>query len=453
MKNSFRALNKEALPLDRIVSMLKTALSKTWGIQRREFMIDVLRDAETLGTKEAPIPGEKELLLRKAEAHLGEGLAEAARRPVLSANMDAYAVGLRAVSADFSFTLPDLDALEALRGQTLFWVRNAYNRALQEEMTAALDDYFTRGGTRIELAARLETFLTGKEPAMRGYFDLLADHNATRIAEIGHVSGYEQAGTEYVEIHAVLDEKTSRICRHLHGRLIPVSALSSQRNSLLDAARRGDFEAAKSIQPLFSGASEAGLLAESRTSRLVGQGVGMPPYHFRCRTTTVAHYEPAEYWRRAAHWGIDGEMPAKETSRMLDYARNARWGTHSAVWGKTFGGDGKEHPTSFVHYKKHGRDIGASSMTEYNERIDSLIRRGGRDAYMVIRRKEYPYPQLLFYDEKSRELAVINIKGQQIASFFEAEGFKFEKLLKRNDVVLKLEKMRGVVKWTRFMPI
>ena len=110
MKNSFRALNKEALPLDRIVSMLKTALSKTWGVQRREFMIDVLRDAETLGTKEAPIPGEKELLLRKAEAHLGEGLAEAARRPVLSANMDAYAVGLRAVSADFSFTLPDLDA-------------------------------------------------------------------------------------------------------------------------------------------------------------------------------------------------------------------------------------------------------------------------------------------------------------------------------------------------------
>lgn len=449
-----RAVRKTALPLNAIILALKTALSKTWTEQRRALLFDVLEEGRTLGLQEAPDRAELDRLVGRAEEYLGIGLAEAARRPVWQADMAAYRVGLQAVSADFSFTLTDMEALDVLRGQTLFWVQNSYTRWLQDEMVRALDEYFTEGKTRIALAARLERFLTSKEPTMRSYFDLLADHNATRIAEIGHVTGYERAGVEYVEIVAVLDERTSPICRHLHGRIIPTSALLGQKERLLEAAKKLDMKAAKKAQPMLSGASEAAVLLESKTSKIVAQGVGMPPYHFRCRTTTVAHFEPADTWQKASHWAIDGEAPRREIPRLLDYARNARWGTHLRVWERSAGGDGQEHPTAFVHFKKHGlREMELHSLEEYNQRLVSLARRAGRDVYLVIRKKENPYPVLIFRDERTQETALINLKGQQFATFFRPNDKRFETLLRSYDISLKLENARGVMKWIRFMPI
>ena len=447
-------VRKTALPLNAIILTLKTALSKTWTEQRRALLFDVLEEGRTLGLQELPDRAELDRLVDRAEGYLGMGLAEAARRPVWQADMAAYRVGLQAVSADFSFTLPDMEALDALRGYTLFWVQNSYTRWLQDEMVRALDEYFTEGKTRIELAARLERFLTSKEPTMQGYFDLLADHNATRIAEIGHVTGYERAGVEYVEIVAVLDERTSPICRHLHGRIIPTSALSGQKERLLEAAKKLDMKAAKKAQPMLSGASEAAVLLEQKTSKIVAQGVGMPPYHFRCRTTTVAHFEPADTWQKAGHWAIDGEAPRREIPRLLDYARNARWGTHLRVWERSAGGDGQEHPTAFVHFKKHGlREMELHSLEEYNQRLVSLVRRAGRDVYLAIRKKEHPYPVLIFRDERTQETVVINLKGQQFATFFRPNDKSFATLLRSYDISLKLENARGVMKWIRFMPI
>ena len=445
-------VRKTALPLNAIILALKTALSKTWTEQRRALLFDVLEDGRTLGLQESPSKAELGRLVGRAEGYLGMGLA--ARRPVWQADVAAYRVGLQAVSADFSFTLPDMEALDVLRGQTLFWVQNSYTRWLQDEMVEALNEYFTEGKTRIELAARLERFLTSKEPTMQGYFDLLADHNATRIAEIGHVTGYERAGVEYVEIVAVLDERTSPICRHLHGRIIPTSALSGQKERLLEAAKKLDMKAARKAQPMLSGASEAAVLLEPKTSKIVAQGVGMPPYHFRCRTTTVAHFEPADTWQKASHWAIDGEAPRRDIPKLLDYARNARWGTHLRVWERSRGGDGRQHPTAFIHFKTHGeREMGFRTLEEYNQGLVSLVRRAGRDVYLAIRKKEHPYPVLIFRDERTQETAVINLKGQQVATFFRPNDKSFATLLRGYDISLKLENARGVMKWIRFMPI
>ena len=445
---------KTALPLNSIILALKTALSKTWTEQRRALLFDVLEEGRTLGLQEPPESQEIERIVGKAEGYLGMGLAEAARRPVWKADMEAYRVGLQAVSADFSFTLPDMEALDVLRGQTLFWVQNSYTRWLQDEMVEALNEYFNEGRTRIELAARLERFLTSKEPRMQGYFDLLADHNATRIAEIGHVTGYERAGVEYAEIVAVLDERTSPICRHLHGRLIPMSALSDQKGRLLNAAKRLDMKAAKAAQPMLSGASEAAVLLEPKTSKIVAQGIGMPPYHFRCRTTTVAHFEPADTWQKASHWAIDGEVPRREIPKLLAYARNAHWGTHLRIWERLRGGDGRQHPTAFVHFKTHGkREMGFRSLEEYNQALISLVRRADRDVYLAIHKKEHPYPVLVFRDDRTQETAVIYLKGQQFATYFRPNDRRFEALLGTYDISLKLENARGVMKWIKFMPI
>ena len=85
---------------------------------------------------------------------------------------------------------------------------------------------------------------------------------------------------------------------------------------------------AKATQPMLSGVSEAAVLPKRRTSKIAAQGVGRPPYPFRRRTATVAHFEPANIWRKANHWAIDEKIPGRGIPRLPAYARNTRWGAH-----------------------------------------------------------------------------------------------------------------------------
>ena len=81
------------------------------------------------------------------------------------------------------------------------------------------------------------------------------------------------------------------------------------------------------------------------------------------------------------------------------------------------------------------------------------MRRADRDVYLAIHKKEHPYPVLIFRDEQTQETAVINLKGQQFATFFKANDKKFNELGARYNIFFKLEEARGVMKWIRFMPI
>ncbi len=448
LRSLVRKSYSSGLDIDDTVGRLKTALSKSWDSQVREFLLSCLTEAEALGLREKPDLSELSRIEERASSYLGEGLKEAARRPVIEAGHSAYLIGKKAVGIDFSLTQPDTNALAILEDQALSWVRDSYENNISAELNAAIQGYFQQGQTRIELSDNLETLLAeAKRPKMMGYFDFLADHIATRIGEMGHVSGYEEAGIDSVEVVAVLDDRTSDICRHMHGRIIPVSTLVRQRDLLLDAAKRHDFDATKRAQPMLSGAKAMDILSMGRTTDITGSGIALPPYHFRCRTTTVAHFVPADYHERVREWAINGEVPRREQVGLIDFARNARWGTHRATWHKRDGGDGEKHPTAFVHFRRHAKDLRIRTMSEYNEAAMNLIRGGSRDVYLVIAKKEHPYPVLLFHNPKTRELAVVNIKGQHLASYYRMRSGQWEKKLAKQNAYVKLK--GGLMKWIK----
>ena len=436
------------LDIDNTVERLKIALSKCWDSQSREFLLSLLADAEALGIGSKPDVSELNRIEGRASPYLGEGLKEAARRPVIEANNDAYGIGKRAVGADFTLTQADMNALDILKDQSLSWVRDAYENTVSGELNQSMREYFEQGRTRIQLSERLEELLErDSKKKMLGYFDLLADHITTRVGEIGHVSGYEEAGVESAEVVAILDEKTSDICRHMHGRIIPVGVLSRQRDRLLDAATRHDFEATKRAQPMLSGKKALDILSLDKTTDITGKEIALPPYHFRCRTTTVAHFEPAAYHERVRDWAVNGEIPRKEQGRLIQYASNAHWGTHEATWPKNRGGDGRKHQTAFVHYKVHGADVKAGTMSDYNARAMNLIRGGSRDVYLAMEDKAYPYPILLFHDPRTRELVVVNVKGQTLASYYIMREGQWEDKVLRHDIMIPLK--GGLRKWIR----
>jgi hypothetical protein len=144
---------------------------------------------------------------------------------------------------------------------------------------------------------------------------------------------------------------------------------------------------------------------------------------------------------------INGEIPAKEQPKLIQYASNARWGTHSVIWDKNDGGDGIQHPAAFVHYKKHTRQLNIGSLEKYNSSAVNIIRGGASDVYAAIKDKTYPYPVLYFHDPKTRELVIVNVKGQNIASYYMMDNSKFDGKMSAQDVTVKLK--GGLTKWIK----
>ena len=279
--------------IDGLIEDLKAILTNTWGEAVRESLITTIN---TLQASPGPVTREElDLIERQVETRLGMPLDVAKQRNILSIEQAAYAMGMKAAAkgsgVKIAFDLPDAKSLDVLDRNTRFWIGSHYNDNLQEGFKAVLQDYFEGGYNRRDLAELMKTHFRTLGDKGEDYWDLLADHTATKIREVGRVSGYEKAGIEVVRIKARLDSKTSDICRRLHGTVIAVKALRSQVENYLDACESGSKAKIKAAWPWWSDAQAENLQSQKAINRQIARGkIGLPPYHARCRSITVAEF-------------------------------------------------------------------------------------------------------------------------------------------------------------------
>jgi hypothetical protein len=190
---------------------------------------------------------------------------------------------------DVQFGLADLDSLAVLERGNLFWTGQHWNSFTHEKFQTILKEYFESGLTREALAARMAEDFGHLRKRGAHYWNLLADHTATKTREIGRVTGYERARIEEVVVRARLDARTTRICRSLHGKVISVRVLREQTDRYLKAVAEMNPGEAKKVWPMM-GDKEA----EKIESGAVPSNIGSPPYHFRCRTITVTRFRDTE---------------------------------------------------------------------------------------------------------------------------------------------------------------
>lgn len=90
-----------------------------------------------------------------------------------------------------------------------------------------------------------------------------------------------QARQAVARASAVLDANTTPFCRWVDGRIISIARAERQIDRHLEAAAEGDIEAVMSNWPLLpasvAGGAQSGFAGAFR-------GLGLPPYHFGCRT-------------------------------------------------------------------------------------------------------------------------------------------------------------------------
>lgn len=282
---------KDAEAYQRLYGELKTGMTNAWSEAMREGIAAALDRLRDLGpgkfTRE-----DGDAIMRVLEASVGpEAIAAAMREPVINLTDALFRTGAeevgQAAGVAIAFARPDLDALDVLKTGNLYWVGNSWNIRTQNTIAKILEDYFTEGMTREGLTQRFAEDFAGMTDRSRHYWEMLADHTATKTREIGRVSGYERAGIERVQVRAQMDENTSEICRQMHGRIIEVTKMRAQTTEYLDAMSKRDEPRAKAAWAMNGGDDvDLGEIADED----LDASIASPPYHFRCRTITVAYY-------------------------------------------------------------------------------------------------------------------------------------------------------------------
>ncbi len=197
------------------------------------------------------------------------------------------------------FTLgpPDYRALELVGQQNYFWLREHYSSDVQAGFEGLLNQAYAEGWSRDRLTTALQQHFADLKVGERDYFNGVADHSVRKLREIGRVAGYERAGIQSVKVRAILDERTSDICRCLNGRIIPVATLADQRERILNASGKDEL---KQAQPWLRDLNALSSLPDH---------FGLPPYHFRCRTVTVAYFAELSEAGKPVQWSDDAGKP------------------------------------------------------------------------------------------------------------------------------------------------
>jgi len=240
-------------------------------------------------------------------------------------------LGMQAGMFTSGFGAKDVAAMQALRRQAGHFVTTQAGQFERHVSTLAMvkiNGGISDGLGTAQIADDLMELLDRKKDVLgiarttREYARVVSMAWVNDSRSWGQVSGYDAAGIQYYVIEAVLDEATTEQCRFLHGKRFPTAQGLKYFSDRNEAKAAGDPMAIKRIQPwlrvtadprsptgkmitaqppggrvmpvaevLQSGMGHADRQGTHRAllsdQGLGSQGFGLPPFHGRCRTTTV----------------------------------------------------------------------------------------------------------------------------------------------------------------------
>jgi SPP1 gp7 family putative phage head morphogenesis protein len=188
----------------------------------------------------------------------------------------------------------DRNNINQIRTQQIFWLKNHYGDAVSEKLQEILDTSIKNNWSKTELAEELRVHFAEATKQSVPYFEGLAEHTSLRIREFGRLNNYKKCGATHYEIVAVMDDRTSDICRALNGKRFPLQKALETMDAMFKVHENKDYETAKEdLKGL------APFVKESDIETIDGVKVinpevkhtPFPPFHWRCRTRTVMVYE------------------------------------------------------------------------------------------------------------------------------------------------------------------
>lgn len=189
------------------------------------------------------------------------------------------------------FALRDQQAIQALSDLSI----NAASRYFPEQLRPKVAEVVSKvvlkdGLSTADAAKQLQAEISGALGAgmeigdvvapqfatnPEAYFRILAGQSATLANSVGRILSMDQAGVEKFEIAAVIDRRTSQICRSLNGKVIGIGEAVSTVDRLLE------FKGTRQVETLLP-------FTKGESAPAWASSIGFPPYHHgACRTQVI----------------------------------------------------------------------------------------------------------------------------------------------------------------------
>jgi SPP1 gp7 family putative phage head morphogenesis protein len=155
-------------------------------------------------------------------------------------------------------------------------------------------DIFQEGG---DIVGDLEHLFTGIVDAPNNYFKTYTVNALNNARTYAQLATFNESGVKYFEIVAVLDGRTTNICRSLHGKRFPVQPALQNMEAFFQA---DSIDKIKELSPMVYGDSTEGFtigygegatpLDISDSNAMIRANVMSPPFHFNCRSHLAPVY-------------------------------------------------------------------------------------------------------------------------------------------------------------------
>lgn len=347
----------------RLVSRLHKLLYQTWNEQQETAIVEAIKRLED--PSGAMTAEDVEIVLATLEEHLGRPMSELLGEEVANVQRTSYETAFKDLELKFQFGKKDARVLRWLEQDALYWIESYYDREVREQLQEELISSVSLGESRLQAGKRLQSAFGARVKKDNLYWEGLSNHVVTRTREFGKVSGYQQAGISYIEVRAVLDNRTTQICRYMHGRIFKTSDAKKLREKIMSADTPDEI---KRVAPWITG----GKVKRMKTFQLADEGVILPPYHWNCRSTTVMWDEDSIEGNQVEEMHYGGDVTTKQKEALNIYSKEeySNWVRDYRTAQKNIDYDegDLEHDM-----EKHAKRFGISEKGKYISKAKAMI--------------------------------------------------------------------------------
>lgn len=350
----------------KLVAELQNLLLTEWRKSTREAISEVIR---LLVQPDRLDHIELDNLLRDLQIRLGTRFTNRVAAPLTEIQTNAYERGQRdIIKVKPSFNVVDRAAIDMLQRHNIYWVRDFWDSKLAGRVEKLGTQAISQGLTRRQAGELFEQAFSDQfgQYSIR-YWEGFATHVITRSRELGAVEGYVKAGIEQYEIRAILDHRTTDICREMHGRVFSVEKAVAMRDALLAAKSP---EEVKEIAPWMKPEDVQG----KATGRL-SPGLSLPPFHFKCRTRSIRHVSPAKRYQ-VGKTSYGNQVPGS-AKKVLSGPNKSEWSN----WVRDIQGNRAlrfRRDELDTQFKRYGAALGISATDELTAAARKTVRQAER---------------------------------------------------------------------------
>lgn len=329
---------------DRLAAELQDVLLQGWNARQKDAIENVIRAIKGRGPvaqREMFSQAQLDEMIGALRVTLGDRFAADVAPALKEIELQTYATGLTGkVQVKPTFNLVDQKAIAFLEQHNIYWVKNFFDRQLADRVTDLGSRVLNEGMNRQQAGELFEqAFADQYEAYSWRYWQGFANHVVTRSREFGAVERYVRAGRDYLQVKAILDHRTTEICRHMHDKVFKVADAVKLRNDMINAKNP---EEVISIAPWMK---PDALVA--KPSKALPVHMTLPPYHFNCRSRTVTATE-------------------KDVQEQLRYEKRVQ-DLHSH----------KEYKKQYAAYRELGEDAPVHRSLRFDENVVRWIAQQG----------------------------------------------------------------------------